>query len=57
MFSVRVLYDADMKRVYRGEASLRDYGIDIKLSSQVVTDEEGVRAKTANFGSFIMQVI
>lgn len=57
MFSVRVLYDADMKRVYRGEATLRDYGIDIKLSSQVVTDEEGVRAKTANFGSFIMQVI
>jgi hypothetical protein len=33
MFSVRVLYDADMKRVYRGEATLRDYGIDIKLSS------------------------
>lgn len=57
MFSVRVLYDADMQRVFKGETSLRDYGIDIKLSSQVVTDEEGVRAKTANFGSFIMQVI
>ena len=57
MFSVRVLYDADMKRVFSGEKSLRDYGIDIKLSSQVVADEDGVRAKTANFGSFIMQVI
>lgn len=57
MFNARVLFDDDMVSIYEGRSNLRDYGIDIRLSSQVVADENGVRAKTANFGSFIMQVI
>ena len=57
MYNTRILFAKDMKSIYEGRTKLRDYGIDIKLSSQVVTDENGVRAKTANFGSFIMQVI
>ena len=57
MFNTRLLFEEDIQSIIDGKTKLQNYGIDIKLSSQVVTDEEGVRAKTANFGSFIMQVI
>ena len=57
MFNTRILFENDIQSIIDGKTTLQNYGIDIKMSSQVVTDEEGVRAKTANFGSFIMQVI